>query len=315
MKIAGIQKNSFVDYPGKIAAVLFTPGCNFNCFYCHNRQLIDPGYKAAYTEAEVLEFLEKRKGLIDAVVISGGEPTLQPDLYRFVEKIGYKGRNTSNGRNASNKCYGDDKDKVEDALGYSVKIDTNGARPDVIRRLLAETAENGAVDYIAMDIKAPLYMYDEICGVRVDREAIKESISLIMESGIPYEFRTTVVPQLKSRDIVEMASLVEGARLYVLQQYRKPNGGADTAAYATAGPGGDNRSEGGSSTPVNMSWNTINNLSVNTAGNVDNTVSNSANGAKIIDIRLMKAPYTKEDLEAMAASVKGIVKECIIRGI
>jgi len=194
MRIVGIQKNSFVDYPGKIATVLFTPGCNFDCYYCHNRHIIEPGYTPdkEYSAEEILDFLSKRKGLLDAVVISGGEPTLQPGLKDFMLSL----------REA----------------GFLVKLDTNGTKPGVIEDIIRSDAAN----YIAMDIKSPFYMYDAICGVRVNKEAIAASIKVIMESGIDYEFRTTVIPQISAENIIEMAEMIRGAKSYVLQQYRKP---------------------------------------------------------------------------------------------
>lgn len=191
MKIAGFHKNSLVDYGGKVAAVVFTPGCNFNCFYCHNRSLLSaPDDACLYDCEQIIRFLEKRKGLLDGFVISGGEPTLQKGLMAFIADV--------------------------KSLGFPVKLDTNGSSPEVIETVV----EKGLADYIAMDLKAPFERYDEICGVRVDIGAIRQSINLLMRGSVEYEFRTTVVPQLGHEDILVMAKVIEGARLYALQQYR-----------------------------------------------------------------------------------------------
>ena len=193
MKLAGIQKNSFNDYPGKIAAVLFTPGCNLDCFYCHNRQLLQPSAQNNALHMEgILGFLQKRKAFLDGVVITGGEPTLQQDLEECIQRI---------------------RD-----IGYPVKLDTNGTRPQILQKLLQEKL----LAYIAMDIKAPLSRYEEICRTQVHLSDIQESIQLIQESGIEYEFRTTCIPQLNRKDIQEIVSLIPGAKRYALQQYRRP---------------------------------------------------------------------------------------------
>ncbi|MDX1357936.1 MAG: anaerobic ribonucleoside-triphosphate reductase activating protein [Clostridia bacterium] len=197
MIIAGLQKNSLVDYRGKVAAVVFTPYCNFDCYYCHNRMLLETDReKASYRtidEDEVFSFLVKRIGLIQGVVITGGEPTLQKDLSEFIIK-------------------------VRD-MGYPVKLDTNGGRPDIIRKLL----NDNLLDAIAMDIKAPIAKYDEICGNPVDVKDIQESIRLIIGSGIETEFRTTVVPEFSLQDIEDTARLVKGCDRYVIQQFRRPD--------------------------------------------------------------------------------------------
>jgi pyruvate formate lyase activating enzyme len=197
MIIAGLQKNSLIDYRGKVAAVVFTPYCNFDCYYCHNRMLLETDReKASYRtidEDEVFAFLEKRVGLIQGVVITGGEPTLQKDLSDFINK-------------------------VRD-IGFPVKLDTNGGRPDIISSIL----QKNLIDAIAMDIKAPAGNYDEICGVSVDIGKIQESIRLIISSGIETEFRTTVTPEFTLHDIEETAKLVNGCDRYVLQQFRRPD--------------------------------------------------------------------------------------------
>ncbi len=190
MKIAGLQKNSFVDYPGKICAVIFTPGCNMDCSYCHNRALIDGVHESITTVGEVLTFLEKRKGFLEGVVISGGEPTLQKGLLPFFAEL--------------------------KRMGYSIKLDTNGTNPDVVEELLHAEL----IDYIAMDFKAPYEKYSEICGTEVDIRNIMKSVNVLINSAVDYEFRTTLAPGLDKKDIVEIAKEISGARLYVLQKCR-----------------------------------------------------------------------------------------------
>jgi len=191
--IAALVKTSFVDYPGKITAVVFTPGCNLNCFYCHNRGLLATDSRSDGVAAEeVLRWLRERQGLLDAVVITGGEPTLQPGLAEFIAEIR--------------------------VLGYLVKLDTNGTCPTVLASLI----DAGLLDYVAMDIKAPPQKYDSICGVHVDYESINASIDQLLHDRIGYEFRTTVIPQLTKTDILAIGQRIRGARSYVLQQYRRP---------------------------------------------------------------------------------------------
>ena len=191
MKIGGFQRFSLIDYPGKICAIVFTQGCNFRCPYCHNPELVNPElFEAPIPEGDILSFLANRRGKLDAVEITGGEPTLQPDLMDFMRKI---------------------KD-----LEYLVKLDTNGSNPGII----SEAIERGIVDYLAMDVKAPLERYQEITDSRVDPAKIKHSIELIMSSGADYEFRTTVVKsQLGKRDILEIGRLIRGSKRYILQKF------------------------------------------------------------------------------------------------
>lgn len=210
MRIAGMQKNSLVDYPGNIAAVLFTAGCNMNCYFCHNRHIIDPNcIDEAYDTNEVIGFLKIRRSFLDGAVISGGEPTLQPDLEEFIIEI--------------------------KSLGYLVKLDTNGTNPLILKKLI----EKDLVDYVAMDIKAPFDKYSEICGTEVDITAIKESIEIIMNSGCDYEFRTTFVPDLNKNDILQIVGVIRDAKRYVLQQFRMPQkqkGMEDIRLYRTPHP-------------------------------------------------------------------------------
>lgn len=200
MLIAGFQKTSFVDYPGQPCAVVFTPYCNFDCVYCHNAHII--GREAPLMdEAPVLAYLEKRVGLLGAVVISGGEPTLQQNLETFLLRVR--------------------------EMGYRTKLDTNGSKPNVLAALL----NKGLLDYVAMDIKAPLSQYDAIARAAVDTDAIRKSIALLRNSAVKHEFRLTFAPQLSPTDAVEAAKLVKGCEKFFLQQYR-PRNAEDPAAYA-----------------------------------------------------------------------------------
>lgn len=194
MKIAGLQKNSMVDYPGKISAVVFTQGCNMNCGYCHNRCLIGNQSGSLLENEDILSFLEKRRGLLDAVVISGGEPTLQNDLSDFVSRVR--------------------------AMHYLVKLDTNGTSPTLLKMLI----DGKLIDYVAMDIKAPLCKYRKVCCSPVNTANLEKSIGILQEGRVEYEFRTTFTPELDQRDILDIAFSIKGARKYVLQQYREVDG-------------------------------------------------------------------------------------------
>jgi pyruvate formate lyase activating enzyme len=191
MKIGGLQRVSLIDYPGAICAVVFTQGCNFRCAYCHNPELVDPAlFHPALDESEFFDFLRARKGKLDAVVITGGEPTLHGDLDSFIGRI--------------------------KKLGYAVKLDTNGSHPRAVKALL----DKKLLDYIAMDVKAPFERYEEIVRTNVDTNGIQETIGLILEAKIPHEFRTTVVrSQLKEKDIRKIAGQIAGADRYVLQKF------------------------------------------------------------------------------------------------
>ena len=165
MHIAGINKNTLLDYPGKVAATVFTGGCNLRCLFCQNSSLVD-GLIPEIKEEDVIAFLEKRRSVLSGVCISGGEPTLQPDLAGFIDKIR--------------------------SLGYDVKLDTNGTMPDILRKL----ADEKLVNYIALDIKTGRKKYRELCNVDVDLESINESVELLLNGNFPdYEFRTTVVAE------------------------------------------------------------------------------------------------------------------------
>lgn len=190
MEIGGLQRFSLIDYPGKLCAIVFTRGCNFRCPYCHNPELVDPErFSPLIPTDEIGDFLHKRQGKLDAVTITGGEPLIHNDIGSFVGSI---------------------KD-----MGYAVKIDTNGSRPTVLESLI----HDNLIDYISMDVKAPLEKYDSVAGVTVDTGAIRHSIDLIMDSRIDYEFRTTVPRSLlEPDDILAIGRLIAGARRYILQR-------------------------------------------------------------------------------------------------
>jgi pyruvate formate lyase activating enzyme len=191
MKIAGFTRNSFVDYPGRIASVVFFAGCNYDCFFCHNRAIIGAGAPGVEVKP-VWEFLEKRQGLLDGVVVTGGEPTLQDELNDFLARV--------------------------KSLGYLVKLDTNGSRPDAVRALL----QAGLVDYVALDIKAPWVLYREYCGANADFLKVLDTLAILRGSGVDYECRTTYLPQLSAQDIELLAKSIAPVKRYALQAYRVP---------------------------------------------------------------------------------------------
>ncbi len=193
MYIGGIEQCSLIDFPGNIAAVVFTQGCNFRCGYCHNPELVYPSlFKPSIPEEEILEFLSRRKGKLDGLVITGGEPTMHEDLPEFMSKI---------------------KD-----LGFKVKLDSNGTNPDMLEEII-----NGELaDYIAMDIKGPMRAYEDVVCAAIVPENIERSIKLIMEAK-DYEFRTTIVKsQLPKEYFPEIGELIRGAKLYALQKFLPP---------------------------------------------------------------------------------------------
>jgi len=194
MFFGGFQKNSFIDYPGKVSCVLFLSGCNFSCPFCHNPDLAKGCHEYHETMAEegIYNFLKTRREFLDGVVISGGEPTLQKDLFQLCERI----------KN----------------LGYSVKLDTNGSRPNEVKNLINE----GLVDYVAMDIKTDPIYYNPTIKKGANGQDIITSIQIIMESAKAYEFRTTCVKPLTNEKIIEgIARIIKGASLYALQEFRK----------------------------------------------------------------------------------------------
>jgi len=191
MKIGGFQKFSLIDYPDKICAIIFTQGCNFRCPYCHNPELANPRlFETCIAEEDVVSFLEKRKGKLDAVSITGGEPTLQDDLVDFITKL--------------------------KSMTYLVKLDTNGSHPAVLEVLL----QNELLDYIAMDVKAPPRKYQSVTRSEINPAVIQRSIDLVRNASIPYEFRTTVVKsQLDEKDLLTIGRQLKNARQYVLQKF------------------------------------------------------------------------------------------------
>lgn len=189
-KIAGIQKTTLLDYPTKVAAIVFTQGCNFRCGYCHNPDLLEQNKNTDFLPENFISFLKTRQGKLDGVVITGGEPTLQSGLYDFIKQI--------------------------KQLDFAVKLDTNGTNPKILKKLLSENL----VDYIAMDIKAPIEKYSEITGINVNTNNIKTSIDLIIKSLTEYEFRTTVLKsQLSFEDFDKIGQTIKGANLYYLQKF------------------------------------------------------------------------------------------------
>jgi pyruvate formate lyase activating enzyme len=214
MIIGGLQKFSLLDYPGYLSAIIFTQGCNFRCQFCYNPMLVWPTVvgKSKYardlvrvsglspeqqkdhpslTEDDLFVFLKSRIGKLDAVVITGGEPSLHKDLFEFIKKI--------------------------KQLGFLVKLDTNGSHPETLAKLI----KTNLIDYIAMDFKAPEEKYEEVVGADVDFNNIRKSVKMIMTSKLPYEFRTTIVPGLINKeDIAKMGEIIKGASLWYLQNFK-----------------------------------------------------------------------------------------------
>jgi len=191
MQIVGLQKTTLVDYPGVVACTLFTPGCNFRCPYCHNPELINPTHAfQIIPEGEFLEWLSGRKGWLDGVCVTGGEPTLQKDLPEFARKV--------------------------KALGFLFKLDSNGTNPAMLEQML----DANLIDFVAMDIKAPLADYSKATKVNVVEANIQKSIDLIRERAPDYEFRTTVGPAWYSKATAKrIGEWLDGSKAYYLQQY------------------------------------------------------------------------------------------------
>lgn len=199
MLIAGLNKTTLLDYPGCVAATVFVGGCNFRCPFCHNGTLVlDPLAQGAYAEEEIFAFLEKRKGILKGVCITGGEPTLHADLREFIVRI--------------------------KEAGYKVKLDTNGYAPDVLAMLM----DDKLVDYVAMDLKNCPDKYALTIGMDRGKgergfeiDKIKRSVSLLKKSSVLYEFRTTVVKEFHTReDLIQIADWIKGCPCYYLQQYQ-----------------------------------------------------------------------------------------------
>lgn len=193
MKICGLNKTTLLDYPGKVAATIFIGGCNFRCPFCHNSSLVT---KAAsqpeISQTEILNFLKKRQGILEGVCITGGEPTLFPELADFLSDIR--------------------------KLGYPIKLDTNGTNPSFLRFLV----QNNLINKIAMDIKSSPHHYGKLTGITApDLHAIETSVSYLLEENVDYEFRTTVVRELhNAQDFVEISQWIKGAKAYYLQAYK-----------------------------------------------------------------------------------------------
>ena len=193
IKIGGLQKTTLIDYPGRVAATIFLVGCNFRCPFCYSPELVLKDkikVQPKIPEGDFFRFLQKRKGMLEGVVICGGEPTIHKELPLFLEKI--------------------------KRLGYLVKLDTNGSNP----KMLSSLIKKELVDYVAMDLKAPKKKYNIVAGVEVNLENIEKSIDILREGVVDYEFRTTVVPGiLKKEDIIEIARWLSPAKKYYLQNF------------------------------------------------------------------------------------------------
>lgn len=205
-----LQRVSLLDYPGKIAAICFTGGCNLRCGFCYNRDLVlNPGSLPSITEEEVIGYLEGHRDWLDGIVVTGGEPTVHADLPDFLSRV--------------------------KSLGYSVKLDTNGSNPEMLERLI----RGGLVDYVALDVKAPLVegRYDSVVGQRangiVDR--VRRTIEILMPGETEYEMRTTVIPDLGREDLLAIAEQIKGAKRYYLQQFFS-NGSHVDERYSSARP-------------------------------------------------------------------------------
>ncbi len=197
MRVGGIQWMTLLDYPDRVAATVFTAGCNLRCPFCHNAELVLPELIAESSQElgdVFFDALSERAGFLDAVVLSGGEPTLQPDLPSVLREIR--------------------------AMGFLTKLDTNGTYPDILEALLNE----GLLDFVAMDIKGPREAYADLVGVPVDLAAIGRSIELLRTSGLPYEFRTTCAPGIDGYDIEQIVDWIDGSHSYWLQRFQAPEG-------------------------------------------------------------------------------------------
>ena len=193
MKIYGLNKTTLLDYPGRVAATIFLGGCNFRCPFCQNSSLVlSPDRQPEIPEEEVLSFLKKRKGILEGVCVTGGEPTLSPELPEFLKKI--------------------------QDLGYPVKLDTNGSRPQVLKDL----ASRNLIQMTAVDIKACPNNYPSLCGlVHPDLDSIKETVDFLINGSLDYEFRTTVVREINTeQDFIQIGQWIAGAKAYYLQAYR-----------------------------------------------------------------------------------------------
>jgi len=203
MKIGGFQKTTLLDFPGRVAAIVFTSGCNYRCPFCHNASLA-LGEGEAVGEEEIFDYIKLRKGILDGISVSGGEPCLQRGLIPFLRRIR--------------------------EFGLAIKLDTNGTAPDI----LSEIIGLGLVDYIAMDIKGDPEKYERYVGTeKTEIERVRESVRIIMSSGVDYEFRTTVVKELHTaEDIASAAEMIRGAKRYYLQTYKDSDGVMEGGLHA-----------------------------------------------------------------------------------
>lgn len=193
MKICGLNKTTLLDYPGKVAATIFIGGCNFRCPFCHNSSLVtNTASQPEISQTEILNFLKKRRGILEGVCVTGGEPTLFPELADFLSDIR--------------------------ELGYPIKLDTNGSNPSFLRFLV----QNDLISKVAMDIKSSPQNYSKLTGITtLDFHAIETSVSYLLEENVDYEFRTTVVRELHNiQDFVEISQWIKGAKAYYLQAYK-----------------------------------------------------------------------------------------------
>ena len=195
MEFVAINKLSLLDYPNKVACIIYVSACNFRCPFCHNGLTLLEDHESILPFDEIVAFLRKRQGILDGVVISGGEPTLMPDL---IEKI-----------------------RVIKNLGFEVKLDTNGTNPDMLQDLLDE----GLLDYVAMDIKNTQSKYDVTSGAKVNKERILESIEILKTAQIPHEFRTTLIKEYHTElDMIGIGKMLKGAKNLYLQQFQVSDG-------------------------------------------------------------------------------------------
>lgn len=194
MKIGGLQKLTLIDYPGKLAATVFLSGCNFRCPFCYSSELVIPEKiknSPEISKEYLFNFLEEKKGLLDAIILCGGEPCLNEDLADLAKEIKKR--------------------------GFLLKLDTNGSNPEMLKKLV----EENLIDYVAMDIKGPRERYRDIVGVDIDINKIEESADFLLKNSIDYEFRTTIVPSvLLKEDFLKVAEWIKGAKRYYLQQFR-----------------------------------------------------------------------------------------------
>ncbi|MFH1841494.1 MAG: anaerobic ribonucleoside-triphosphate reductase activating protein [Candidatus Nealsonbacteria bacterium] len=194
INIGGFQKNTLIDYPGRLAATIFLSGCNFRCPFCYSSELVLPEkikLQPKISEEEIFNFLKERQGLLEGVVVCGGEPTIQKKLPSFIKKI--------------------------KEMGYLVKLDTNGSNPKMLNNLISKEL----LTYVAMDIKAPKEKYEKVVGKKINVKEVEKSINILKESRIDYEFRTTIIPVFhKKEDILKIANWISPAKKYYLQNFR-----------------------------------------------------------------------------------------------